>query len=253
MTPRSRTVRWALGAVVIGVLAIGVWWAAARPRDRPGAPAPSGPTTDPTRRDAIGRPRPRLPALPFAEPTAEGAVTIAGRVIDIRQQQPVGGVEVVFRGPVGEAQTQTRRDGSYAIQVAPGIYRAFVRDEVVLSVGRRDPVRLPGPPPAEAVGVPDEALMVVVRATGDLDGIDLSVVRGGVVSGHVVDRAGHPIAGAVLRAQGGNLRPALATDITESSADGSFELRLPAGTFELDASHPRFAGITAEDRTRYVV
>lgn len=253
MTRRSRIVRWALGALVIGVLAIGGWWAAVRPRGEPGAPASSGPTADPTRRDAIARPRPRSAALPFAEPASGGAVTIAGRVIDIRQDQGVGGVEVVFRGAAGDAQTTTQRDGSYAIRLAAGSYRAFVRDDAVLSVGRRDLVRLPGPPSADTAGVPDEALMATVHAARDLDGIDLPVVRGGTVSGHVVDRGGRPIASAVLRAVGGNLRPALATDVAESGADGSFELRLPAGTFALEASHPRFAGIAADDRARYVV
>ena len=235
MTRRSRI---ALGAlVVVGAVAIVSWWGTTRLHGRPDLPPPSGAIgsgqAGSVGRDVSARPLPRLPALPFAEPTAEGTVTIAGRVIDIRQQQPVGGVEVVFRGAAGEAQTQALRDGSYAIRVPAGIYRAFVRDDAVLSVGRRDPVRLPGPPPPEAVGVPDDALMAVVRATGDLDGVDLSVVRGGIVSGHVVDRAGRPIAGAVLRALGGNLRPALATDLAESGADGSFELRLPAGTFVL--------------------
>ena len=76
-------------------------------------------------------------------------------------------------------------------------------------------------------------------------GVDLSVVRGGIVSGHVVDRGGRPIAGAVLRARGGGMRPTLATDITETDGDGSFELRLPAGAFNLDASHPRFAGVAS--------
>lgn len=253
MTRRSRIT---LGALVVVVLAIAASWEVARLRSGPDAPATSQPAPagrSGSGHDAIGGPRPHVPALRFADPAVEGAVTISGRVIDIRQQQPVGGVEVVFRGAAGEAQTLARRDGSYAIQVAAGTYRAFVRDAAVLSVGRRDPVRLPGPPPAEAVGVPDEALMAVVRATHDVDGVDLSVVRGGLVSGHVVDRAGHPIAGAVLQALGGNLRPALATDIAESGADGSFELRLPAGTFALAASHPRFAGIASEDHTRYVV
>jgi hypothetical protein len=258
MTRRSRIALGALVVVLIVAAAATWWgWGTARTGGAGGPPAgpnvaiaaaPAGPG-----HAAAATPRPRAPALPFTAVPPGGAVTIAGRVIDIRLEQGVGGVEVVFRGAAGDAQTSTRRDGAYTIRLAAGSYRAFVRDDAVLSVGRRELVRLPGPPSADTAGVPDEALMATVHATRDLDGIDLSVVRGGTVSGHVVDRGGRPIAGAVLRAVGGNLRPALATDLAESGADGSFELRLPAGTFELEASHPRFAGIAGDDRARYVV
>jgi hypothetical protein len=182
-----------------------------------------------------------------------GDVAITGRVIDLSQQRPVGGVEVVFRGAAGEATATTRSDGSYALRVAPGSYRAFVRGGGVMSIGRRDPVRVPGPPPAEIAGVPDDGLGTAVVAARDTDGVDLAVVRGATVAGRVVDRAGRPIGGAVVYAIGGALRPALATDIAESAGDGGFELRLPPGGFELVASHPRFAGIAADSRTRYVV
>ena len=159
----------------------------------------------------------------------------------------------MFRSASGESSTTTRADGAYAIQVATGTYRAFVRDDTVLSIGPPDLVRLPGLPSADTAGVPDETLMTMVLATADTQGVDLSVVRGGTVSGHVVDRGGHPIAGAVLRARGGNLRPTLATDVAESDHAGGFELRLPAGTFSLDASHPRFAGIAGATAPRITV
>lgn len=180
-------------------------------------------------------------------------VTVAGKVIDIGQQQPVGGVEVVFRGAAGESTTTARRDGSYAIHVPAGRYHAFVRDDAVLSIGRPDLVRLPTLPSAETAGIPDEALMATVNAREDLDGVDLSVVRGGVVNGRVIDRSGRPVAAAVLRARGANLRPALATDVAESDASGAFELRLPAGTYALDVSHPRFAGVASIADSRLVV
>jgi hypothetical protein len=166
-------------------------------------------------------------------------------VIDIRQQRPVGEVEVVFRDDLGDASATAASDGSYAIRIAPGVYRAFVRGEGVLSIGRPDRTRLPAMPPAEIAGVPDEALMATVVARGDADGFDLSVVHGGTVSGHLIDQAGEPVAGAVVRARGNGVRPALASDIAESASDGSFELVLPAGAFELEVHHDRLAGVAA--------
>ena len=245
MTRRSRTTRWAGwlagAAAAIALAACGDREAA------PGAPV-----------DAAAIPTAAAAASAGDRPTPEAhrpaEVAITGRVIDVQQQRPVGSVEVVFRGAAGDATTTTtRRDGSYAIRLAPGSYRAFVRDGAALSFGRRDPPRLPGPPPAEVAGVPDEALMTALTAARDTDGVDLSVLRGGVIAGHVVDRAGRPIRGALVQAVGGPLRPALASDLAESSGDGGFELRLPPGTFELVASHPRFAGVGPDSRTRFAV
>jgi hypothetical protein len=246
MTRRSQI------AAAIVALAICAWWAlrvrATSPADPtatvpPPSPAAAHRATSPAPPYPVARPSPRAPRIPFLAAEANGDVTITGRVFDILQQEPVGHVEVVFRSAAGETSTTTGGDGAYSIRLATGMYRAFVHDDTVLSVGRPELVRLPGQPSADAAGVPDEALMVMVLATADTDGVDLSVVRGGIVSGHVVDRGGRPIAGVVLRARGGGMRPALATDITETDRDGGFELRLPAGAFDLDASHPRFAGV----------
>ena len=243
----GRRARRARIAVALAVLALIAWWGAGRVGQGsatapPPRPSSANRTIGPDFSNAIARSRARVATLPFAAPQADGEVTIAGRVIDVRLQQPVGNIEVVFRSTSGETSTTTHPDGAYSIRVAAGVYRAFVRDDTVLSVGRPDRVRLPTLPSAEAAGVPDEALMSLVLASSDTEGVDLSVMRGGIVSGHVVDRGGRPIAGAVLRARGG-LRPTLATDIAETDRDGSFELRLPAGAFDLDANHPRFAGV----------
>ncbi len=243
--------------IAVAVLVLAAWQGIVQVRSTgPGSPgegsAASRATGDP-RSDSLAKSRARSAELPPGALHRDGDVTIAGHVIDIRQQQPVGDVEVVFRSASGETSTTTRADGAYAIQVAAGTYRAFVRDDTVLSVGRPDTTRLPAPPSADAAGSPDEALMTIVVASDDTDNVDLSVVRGGIVSGHVVDRGGRPIAGAVLRARGGDLRPTLATDVAESDGGGSFELRLPAGTFSLDASHPKFAGIAGATAPRITV
>jgi Carboxypeptidase regulatory-like domain len=180
----------------------------------------------------------------------DDGVDVTGSVIDIQDQNhhTVGNVEVVFKSSIGEASATTDADGVYRIHVPVGTYRAFVRDDAVLSVGVADRVRLPGMPAADTAGAPDEALMPFVVASANVEGVDLSVIRGGHIVGHVFDRAGHPIAGAVLRARGRVLRPALGTDIAESDADGSFEMRVPVGEYEVDASHPRFAGVAGAAR-----
>jgi hypothetical protein len=183
-------------------------------------------------------------------PRLDGAVTISGAVIDAATHEGVGGVEVVFRGDAGEETTTAEPDGKYRIDLPLGSYRAFVRDDTVLSVGHADRVRLPGLPTAEAAGAPDEALMPVIVASADAGGVDLTVTRGGVVRGKVLDRAGHPIASAVLRARSGGLRPALGTDVAETGTDGAFELRLPAGTYDVEVSHARFAGIAGPQEER---
>jgi hypothetical protein len=212
----------------------------AAPDGPPGAASPDPPA--------------RAPAPPPAPPAGPpGTVAITGRVFDAAQQRPVDGVEVVLRGAAGDVTSTTRRDGAYALRVAPGTYRAFVRGDGVMSIGRREPPRVPDPPPAELAGVPDEALLPTVVAARDTDGVDLAVVRGGSVAGRVLDRAGQPVAGAVVYAVGGAHRPALGTDIARSADDGRFELRLPPGVYELAVSHPRFAGISTPLHAHYGV
>jgi hypothetical protein len=241
-----------IGLCVLGV--VGVMQlrsgAGAEPPGKPAVSRAAGRDAhDP--RDTPARPRARAPGARDAH--SDGEVTISGRVLDLRQQQPVAGVEVAFRCPTGELATTSQRDGTYAIRVPVGTYRAFVRDDTVLSVGRPDAVRLPALPSAETAGVPDEGLMALVVANADTDGVDLSVVRGGVVTGHVVDRSGRPIAGAVVRARSGQFRPTLGTDIAESDASGAFELRVPSGAYDLDAHHARFAGVASALEARVAV
>jgi hypothetical protein len=258
MPRRSRVAVLSGAAAVLAAAAIAAWWSVDR--------VPTGATTA-ARESATGAPGSNAahagddaaPVVHGGRPGAppeiarDGDVTVTGKVIDVGQQQPVAGVEVVFRGAAGENTAMTGRDGAYSIRIAAGAYRAFVRDDTVLSIGRPDLVRLPTLPSSETAGIPDEALMATVVARDDVDGVDLNVVRGGVVNGRVVDRAGRPVAGAVLRARGNSMRPTLATDVAESDTSGAFELRLPAGSFTLDVSHARFAGIETAAEARLAV
>jgi hypothetical protein len=163
--------------------------------------------------DALAKGRARGITLPGRSSHAD-AIAIAGTIIDAQSKKPVGNVEVVFRNELGEETTQAAADGSYRIEVQAGSYRAFVRDELVLSVGIMGHVRLPALPSADTVGVPDEAL--------------------------------RPVVGAILRARGfAGVRPTLGTDVAETDASGNYELHVPAGSYELEANHPKFAGVSA--------
>ncbi len=82
----------------------------------------------------------------------------------------------------------------------------------------------PRPPAADLADVPDESLLPTVVATADVAHLDLSVLHGGIIEGRVVDRSGHPIGNAMLRARGDGVRPALATDLAQSDPRGRFSL-----------------------------
>lgn len=252
----TRRYRIAL-ALAVAAVALAAWWGAALIRTPgagsrgPASHAPGATATAAAPASHAASPPTAVPALP---PGAErDEVAIAGRVLELPLQRPVGGAEVVLRGAGGDVAVTTRRDGTYSVRVPAGSYRAFVRDDAVMSIARRDVARLPGLPAPDTVGVPDQALMIGIDARRDLEGIDLVVVRGAVVAGRVVDLDGHPVGGALVVAVGNAMRPTLGTDVAESSDTGAFELRLAPGAFELAATHPRFAGLAGQRRRRYVV
>jgi len=243
----SRRALWIVVAVAVVVLA--AWWVRGGDSTSHGEDARSAAhrTVDNTAYQAFRRALghvPRTSTIPHAD-VGDG-VTISGAVIDARDGKTVANVEVVFRSALGESSVTTNLDGAYSIHLAAGVYRAFVRDDSVLSVGRPDLQRLPGMPSADAAGMPDEGLMPLVVANANVTGLDLSVLRGGEIRGEVVDRSGNPIAGAVVRARSNAWRPALGSDIAETDANGRFSMRVPAGVYLLEASHPRFAGLEGE-------
>ncbi len=253
-----RRTRIALTLIVLVLVGLGLRRMLSDAAHDDDADAHSGPphrTIGPDLGEALGAAKKlRSGKIGIAIDDADGTVAITGQVIDVIDHTPVPNVEVVFKSSVGESSGTTGPDGKYKVAVAPGPYRAFVRDDSVLSVGTPERVRLPGFPSADVAGVPDEALMPLVVAIADLDNIDLSVTRGGGISGTVTDVAGHPIEGVVLRARGGaGLRPALGTDLAESDAKGAFEMRLPAGDYLIDATHAKYAGATASSRIHVVV
>ena len=169
-----------------------------------------------------------------------GSVTITGSV------RPAAAVDVVFRSGAREEVAKTSADGKYRIVVPAGTYRVAVRSDAWMTVGDRDLPRLPGLPSAAAAGAPDVSAMPELVVTHDAEDVDIAIVRSGIVTGTVLDVDARAISGAVVSAHGAALpravpRPAFGTDVAVSRADGSFELRLPDGEYQLAASHPAFA------------
>lgn len=169
-----------------------------------------------------------------------GLIRVSGRVVDATTGAAVGDVEVVFADGKSEASATTDLGGRYTIDVPAGRYRPFVRAEGIVSVGRPERERLPTRPRAEQVAASTLALAPELAVFHDLTGADLEVVRSAVVRGRVFDRAGRPIAGAVVRARpiendGG--QPVLGTDVAETDLDGTFRLEIAARTHQLEAFH----------------
>jgi hypothetical protein len=175
-------------------------------------------------------------------------------------------VDVVFKSGAREEVAKSGADGKYKLALTAGTYRVFVRDDSVLSVGRMDRTRLPGLPFAATAGALDENLVPQIAITHDTSGVDLATVHGGVVTGTVFDIDARPVMNAVISAHpiapGGvpepRPRPALGTDIAITRYDGTFELRLPDGDYQLAASHAKYAdatdigGVDVRGGTRHV-
>ena len=196
---------------------------------------------------------PGQPPLELAPPPREIAITrpaklahpntitISGTVIDQLDRTPVGGATVVLRGAAGEIAGRAGADGGFTIAVAPGTYRAYVRDDVVMSIGLAERVRLDARPRPELAGVPDESLMPIVAANDDTPNVELGVVHGGTITGTITDGMAAPIPHAVVRVIHPRLRPVLGTDLAIADDRGNFSLRLPPGHYLVEASHADYA------------
>lgn len=177
--------------------------------------------------------------------------TVRGGVFDRDKGNPVGGVTVVFLGKAGEATAVTTADGNYSISVRPGRYRPFVRDTDMLTAGLQDRLRLDNGPNIALPNMLDEEIVPTLDVDSDLEAIDLTVARAAVISGTISNLDGDPIDGAIVRlheppTRGSSVRPVLGSDVATSDTTGHFELRVPAGVYEIDARHHDYAGLYEE-------
>src|SRR5687768_11425866 len=114
MTRRRR--RLGLAVIAVAVAAIAWWGVAALRAPDPGAPSRLDPR-DPGAAGGAEANASRGIDLPFSPRRTRAEVVIAGRVIEVRQQVPVGNVEVVFRGGTGDRSARSGPDGAYTIQL----------------------------------------------------------------------------------------------------------------------------------------
>ena len=246
--------RWPYLVVAAAVVVAGLWWwrdgahaGAGRDRGR-GHRAGASQTRGATPFDVARRQWQRRRALgPIAvAPPAAGLIRVQGTVVDAGSGAPVPDVEVVFADGASEASATSDLAGRYSIDVPIGRYRPFVRADGILSVGRAERTRLPGPPRPDDIAASRLAIAPALAVDHDMTGVDLEVVRAGVVRGRVVDRRGVPVAGAVVRASGQGprtLRPVLGTDVAETGPDGTFQLDLPAASYVVEAFHDDYGAV----------
>lgn len=192
---------------------------------------------------------------PLAKPAATApasTITIAGSVIDKATGTPVGDVQVVLLGSDGEVTTATDASGAFSIKTAPGAYRAFVRARKWITLGRTERVRLDNQPREDLVGKPDVGIMPLLDARANLEHVELIVAPAIEISGVVYSPDEQEVAGAVVRVRdveqlvtplGQNTRPVLGTDMAITDEHGQYSLFVAAGSYELDVSHPQFAGV----------
>lgn len=197
----------------------------------------------------------RLPELAeLLRRRTPGLVVVAGTVRQADSGDPVGGAEVVFAGAAGQISAIADSEGRYALQLAPGFYRAFAQADGHVAVAPTTRERIPGPPTLDQAGMPVDKLAPVLGAFRDQAGVDLHLHPGGAVAGTVFDGDGGPVAGAVVAARrlsrGGSMRMVLGTDIDVTDLDGSFRLEVPAGTVALHASHDDYAGLARGSTSR---
>jgi protocatechuate 3,4-dioxygenase beta subunit len=241
---RKRDVVKRVSAILAVVVLLAIAWKTGPVRKMFRATAsvsisPAESPTDPDRRAPA-------PTLALA-PTLPKIITISGHVVDDTDHSPIGNAEVLFRNQLGEATVQTKTDGSFSLQTAPGDYRVAVRGPGVITSGPGDRIRLEnGGPVAAVVGAPDETLMPAVHATADIANLELPATASSTITGRVIDENSHPVAHAIVRAHGrGVLRSALGTDSTESDEHGEFTLEVGTGRYALDARAPGFAGLSS--------
>lgn len=182
---------------------------------------------------------------------AAATVTIRGAVIDQAVGTPVGKAVVVLHSDRGDVTATADATGRFEAKVPRGRYLVFVRDDHYLSIGLQGRQRLDGGPRPELAGAADESLMAALEATEDVSDLDVNVAKAGIVTGVIVDDKGTPTAGVTIRASVGiaqALRPVLGTDTVVTDDTGHFTLRVPPGEYEIEISHPRYAGIYGETR-----
>jgi hypothetical protein len=150
--------------------------------------------------------------------------TISGRVL--HGDKPLGGLTVRsrpqgFQSGAGNETAVTDAEGRYTItHLPPGEYLLFVR------------------PPAGLVALPGPRVRV---ASGEhKTGYDFQLTVGGLIRGRVTEQGtGQPSVGTYVQAMGeATGRDPIPGGSGQTTADGTFEIRVPAGKYRVRPSRP---------------
>ena len=118
---------------------------------------------------------------------ARGSAVVSGRVVEAGTGRPVNRalVSIAIDGREGGHGTLTNEDGQFVLANLPaGRYtRLFAHKPAYIDAyyGSRRP------------GIPRDSVAISLTEGQRLTGIELTLVRGGVISGTVVDGEGHPL------------------------------------------------------------
>ncbi len=175
-----------------------------------------------------------LRAQSSAQPTASitGRITVEGKA--------VAGVQVVLLPPGGGApvaETSTDGDGRFRLSnVAPARYTMMPLSPAYIAERANESARV--------------GKLVVVNAGETLDGMDFSLVRGGVIAGTVTDAEGQPVIGeriSVVRVDETGLQPfPLASSVSAFETDDRGAYRvfgLPPGRYKVSAGQSTQRGV----------
>lgn len=162
---------------------------------------------------------------------------------------PVAGAVAVFTTGDGEHTATADEDGNYRIELAPSFYRVHARAEGLVAIGSVGAPRVPADLGAESDLPAADGASAIAPSLGvfrDLASIDVEMHPAGVIEGVTHDRAGRPVANAVVRAisyAADNPRPIGGTDTATTDADGRFRLLVAEGAHRLEVSHAELAGV----------
>ena len=163
-------------------------------------------------------------------PPTDHLITISGKVIDQRDDQPAANMGIWVEYDDGEVHggTMTDENGSYRIEVTPGVYRVRIA-----SKNAADPVT------------------VNAESEREIDNVNLLLLNSRRISGRVLDTSENPIANAVVVISDDTSEDQrLSPQVLTTDANGKFEgwqVAGPRATFEVAAKGYAQTALTVEN------
>ncbi len=163
-------------------------------------------------------------------PPTDHLIKISGKVIDQRDSQPVANMGIWVEYDDGEvhAGTMTDENGSYRVEVTPGVYRVRIA-----SKNATDPVT------------------VNAESEREIDNVDILLLNSRRISGRVLDTSENPIANAVVVISDDTSKDKrLSPQVLTTDANGKFEgwqVAEPRATFEVAAEGYVQTALTVEN------